>query len=122
MAVFCDNVTRWYFAIEVAIHPTALLFCDVCQLQNSKTYKTSQRSTYKDIARVHQRCRWNVHIKENSEYPKRYLHKTSIITGGLNCFVIDVCFVDFTELYVCWILKEICRQKIRIKNSHKYQT
>ena len=41
MAVFCDNVMRWYFAIVVAIYPTALLFCDVCQLQNSKTYKTS---------------------------------------------------------------------------------
>ena len=41
MAVFCDNVIRWYFAIVVAIYPTALLFCDVCQLQNSKTYKTS---------------------------------------------------------------------------------
>ena len=41
IAVFCDNVMRWYFAIVVAIYPTALLFCDVCQLQNSKTYKTS---------------------------------------------------------------------------------
>ena len=41
IAVFCNNVMKCYFAIVVAIYPTALLFCDVCQLQNSKTYKTS---------------------------------------------------------------------------------